>query len=522
MTKSPPRANDPDIRQRHVVIEPSLPVRTRLDCLFSFLANDTGSIPDWRGGSPPDPDTLLIETERVRSVFHHAPLTLVVTITNALLTVFVLEPLTEPRLLSTWMALIVAVSAGRWAVRQAFFRRWLEGAQSLPWALFSVGGSLATGALWGVGVIVLCPPVEMYQVFLAFVVGGMCAGATAANSAHLPTVLAFILPASLPLAGSFLAGGSRPQVVSAVMVVIFSSALSMVSVRAHRTFGERIRLQLTLQRQQRALSETNEQLLELMAERQKIEATLQQAQKMEAIGQLTGGIAHDFNNLLQVVIGNMELIRRLSDCDPRIIRSAAAATLAAERGARLTGSLLAFARRQTLRAEKLNVNTELTAFQPILLQALGGSVPCEFVYKADLPMCYVDLAHLQSAILNLVINARDAMPEGGQLSITTGVAMLSEDDLLQNPDANAGNFVTVSVRDSGTGMSEETMAKVFEPFFTTKETGKGSGLGLSQVFGFVRQSGGHIRLWSKPGAGTCVTIFLPAADQAIAAPAGPP
>ena len=372
-----------------------------------------------------------------------------------------------------------------------------------------------------VGAIVLCPPVEMYQVFLAFVVGGMCAGATAVNSAHLPTVLAFIFPASVPLAASFLAGGSRPQVVSAVMVVIFSSALSLVSVRAHRNFGERIRLQLTLQRQQRALSETNEQLLESIAERQKVEATLQQAQKMEAIGHLTGGIAHDFNNLLQVVIGSLGLIRRLSGSDPRIARSAAAAMLAAKQGARLTDSLLAFGRRQTLRAEKVNINTELAAFEPILRQALDAAVQFESICKADLPMCYVDLAHLQSAILNLVINARDAMPGGGRLSITTGVTMLSEDDLLQNPDATAGSFVTVAVRDSGTGMSEETMAKVFEPFFTTKEIGKGSGLGLSQVFGFVRQSSGHIRLWSKPEAGTCVTIFLPAADQASAAPAGP-
>lgn len=521
MSEPSPRADDAGVRRRRSVTDLSTTSRISRHRLLPVLSDYSASVREWWAGSPSDPDALLIATERLRSVFHQAPLTLLVTITNAFLTVFVLEPLVQSRLLSIWLVLIVIVSAGRWAVRQAFFR-WRENAPPFPWALLSVGGSLATGILWGGGAILLCPPVEMYQVFLAFVVGGMCAGATAANSAHLPTVLAFILPATLPLAGSFLAGGSRPQVVSAVMVVIFSSALSMVSVRAHRTFGERIRLHLTLQREQRALSDTNKRLLEAVAERQKVEATLHQAQKMEAIGQLTGGIAHDFNNLLQVVIGHIDRIQRLGGDDPRIVESAAAAILAAERGARLTGSLLAFARRQTLQAEEVSINTALASFQPILSQALGRGVLCNYVFGTNLPLCFVDPAHLQSAILNLVINARDAMPDGGRLAIATGVTTLSEDDLLQNPDAKAGRFVTLSVQDSGTGMTEETAANVFEPFFTTKESGKGSGLGLSQVFGFVRQSGGHIHLVSKPGSGTCVTLFLPVAAQTTAAPAAPP
>ena len=462
-----------------------------------------------------DPDIMLIDAERIRSVFQHAPLTLFVTVLNSVLTVVVLAPVADRGLLAIWTVLIVTVSAGRWAMRQVFLRHPAEGARPHLWAILSVVGSLTTGALWGVGATALSPTIEMYRLFLAFVVGGMCAGATTVNSAHFPTVLAFIVPASLPLAASFLAQGSTPELVSALMIVVFASALSLTSWRAHRAFGERVRLQLALRRQQHELSEANEQLRKEIAERQNVEATLQQAQKMEAIGHLTGGIAHDFNNLLHVVLGNMDLIRRLSGDGTRIFNCASAARLAAERGARLTSSLLAFARRQTLQAERVNLNTELTAFQPILLQALGGAIHFESVFMPDLPVCHIDPAHFHSSILNLVINARDAMSDGGRLSISTRVVMLEKEDLLENLDATPGRFVAVSVQDSGSGMSEEVLARVFEPFFTTKEIGKGSGLGLSQVFGFAHQSGGCVRLQSEQGAGTCATLLLPAAPDEV-------
>ena len=179
----------------------------------------------------------------------------------------------------------------------------------------------------------------------------------------------------------------------------------------------------------------------------------------------------------------------------------------------MTDSLLAFARRQSLRAEWVDLNVELKEFQPLLLQALGETIHFSIVGDPRLPLCRVDSTHFQSAILNLAINARDAMPDGGLFTITTGFTMLGKEDLLENPDANPGRFVTVSVQDTGSGMSDAVMAKVFEPFFTTKEIGKGSGLGLSQVFGFVRQSGGHVSLHSTPGTGTCVTICLPAPED---------
>jgi signal transduction histidine kinase len=455
-----------------------------------------------------DNDTSLIECERLRSVFEHAPVTLSVTVVNAILTAFVLAPVGDFTLLATWVAAIMVVSAVRWTGGRQFLRSRPEQVTGRGWVLFSACGSLVTGALWGLCATLMFPALESYQLFLALVIAGMCSGAVAVNAGHLPTVLAFILPASLPLAASFLSEGGTWRV-SALMIVIFAGALSRISLGAHRKFGERIRLRIELGREQHKLTEASNRLLEEVAQRRTVEATLHQAQKMEAIGHLTGGVAHDFNNLLQVMIGNMDLIQRLGADDPQIVKYAKAAEQAALRGSELTGSLLAFARRQTLAAKSVDISELLREFEPILLQTLGGMVRFELKLASPLPLCQADPAHFQSAVLNLVINARDAMPEGGVLSVITSVATLRQADLDGNPDASPGDFVGVSVRDTGFGMDPEVMTHVFEPFFTTKEAGKGSGLGLSQVYGFARQSGGHVRLLSAPSAGTEATLWLP-------------
>jgi signal transduction histidine kinase len=459
-----------------------------------------------------DPDKLLVETERIRSVFQQAPLVFPVTVINSVLTAVVLNPVVSHTLLWTWVAMIVAVSGTRWAIRQRCLRI-LDSKRYRLLAAISILGSLTTGILWGIGATVLFPPGETYQLFWAFVIAGMCAGTMSVNSAHMPTVMAFILPTSLPLAGRFVAQGSEPLLISALMTIVFAGALSLASLRTHRAFGERIHLQFALSRQGRALSDANDRLRAEVSERQKAEATLHQAQKMEAIGHLTGGIAHDFNNLLQVVIGNLTMIGRLADGHLRILDYIQAAEQAAQQGARLTGSLLAFARRQSLSVERVGLNALLQEFEPLLTQAIGDGITLGTSLMPGLPDCQVDPIHFQSAILNVVINARDAMPEGGYLSVATSVTTLDVEDLSANPDAKPGRFVSVSVRDDGVGMAADVLARVFEPFFTTKEVGKGSGLGLSQVFGFARQSGGHVHLDSQPGAGTCATIYLPVADE---------
>jgi len=453
-------------------------------------------------------DARLVEYERLRSVFEHAPVTLSVTVVNAILTAFVLAPLDGPGLPVAWVGSIVAVSAVRWIGGRSFLGLSPEAVARGRWATFSTLGSLTTGVLWGICATLMFPALESYQLFLALVIGGMCSGAVAVNAAHLHTVVAFVVPASLPLAASFFAEGAASRV-SALMIVLFASALSGISLAAHRKFGERIRLRIALGHEQRKLSETNQRLLQEIAQRRTAEATLHQAQKMEAIGHLTGGIAHDFNNLLQVMIGNMQMIRRLGADNHQIVKYAAAAEQAATRGSELTSSLLTFARRQTLEAKPVDINALLREFEPILLRTLGATVRFEMVLAADLPLCDADPAHFQSAVLNLAINAGDAMPEGGVLSVSTGVAELGPADLAGNPDAVPGRFVRLSVRDTGFGMSAEVMTRVFEPFFTTKAVGKGSGLGLSQIYGFARQSGGHVRLLSAPNAGTEATLWLP-------------
>ncbi|HEY1413689.1 MAG TPA: ATP-binding protein [Rhodopila sp.] len=456
----------------------------------------------------PDGDTFRIEYERLWSVFRHAPLTLSVTVLNAVLVATVLAPADGARLSAGWAAAIAAVSAVRWFGGRRFLRRRPEETSCRRWATFSVLGALTTGVLWGGGSAVLFPAAEWYQVFLSLVVGGMCAGAITVNAAHVPTAVAFILPAALPLAASFLAQGPAWRV-SALMVVIFAAALCMIGLSAHRTFGYRIRSQLALDRERQKLSAANVRLVEEAAQRRTAEATLFQVRKMEAIGHLTGGIAHDFNNLLQVIVGNTSLIQRLAQDNERILDYAQVAEQAAVRGADLIGSLLTFARRPSMDPVPVDINALLEEFEPLLSRTLGGTTRFEIVLAPDLPPCQTDPAQFQSAVLNLVINARDAMPSGGVLTVTTGLMRLGAADLAGNPEASPGRFVSVSVRDTGAGMTAAVMARVFEPFFTTKDVGKGSGLGLPQVYGFVRQAGGHIALVSTPNEGTEVTLWLP-------------
>ncbi len=246
------------------------------------------------------------------------------------------------------------------------------------------------------------------------------------------------------------------------------------------------------------------------------EEALRQAHKMEAVGRLTGGIAHDFNNLLMVVTSGLEMIRRRPEDHARVVKLADAGLEAAQRGARLTRQLLTFARRQSLRPETMNLNASLLDFEPLAHRAVGEAVAVSFVLHPALHPARVDPGEFEAAILNLVVNARDALPaQGGRLEVRTRNASLpvAPGSADTRPQAPAGHVV-VSVSDNGTGMDEATRAQAFEPFFTTKEFGKGSGLGLSQVYGFARGAGGMVEIASAPGRGTTVEIWLPRAGEA--------
>ena len=245
-------------------------------------------------------------------------------------------------------------------------------------------------------------------------------------------------------------------------------------------------------------------------ELQRVRAELAQSQKMEAVGQLTGGIAHDFNNLLTVVLGNIELAEADAERDEDYLqRRLGGMRRAAERGAALTERLLAFSRRQALCPENTNVNHLLNGTYDLLRTTLGEQIAIVRMLDDGLWRAFVDASQLENAVVNLAINARDAMPSGGTLTIETSNAYLDEDYAAVHSEIKPGHYVMVGVSDTGTGMSAETAARAFEPFFTTKPIGEGTGLGLSQVYGFVGQSNGHVRIYTELGAGTSVKIYLP-------------
>ena len=251
------------------------------------------------------------------------------------------------------------------------------------------------------------------------------------------------------------------------------------------------------------------------------EQRLREGQRLEAIGQLTGGVAHDFNNLLTVILGNAETLQdRLRD-DPARAELAGMIGEAAHRAAELTRQLLAFARKQALEPTTVDVNRRLAELEPLLRRSLGEHVQIELSRGGGLWHALVDPTQLDNAVLNLCLNARDAMPQGGRLTIETANAVLDADYATANPEVHPGQYVMVAVSDTGSGISAEHLGRVFEPFFTTKEKGKGTGLGLSMVYGFVKQSGGHIKVYSEPGEGATVRLYLPRVVGAAPAAASP-
>src|SRR3954447_7590848 len=246
---------------------------------------------------------------------------------------------------------------------------------------------------------------------------------------------------------------------------------------------------------------------------------LSQSQKMEAMGQLTGGVAHDFNNLLTVILGNAEYLAERLAANKELHRIADSIATAAERGSDLTRSLLAFARKQPLMPQEIDIGQKILGVEQLLRRTLGEHIECEFLLDRDLWPASVDPGQLTSALLNLVLNARDAMPDGGKLTVEVRNVSLGEADIDVNGETRPGDYVMVAVTDTGCGMSAEVAGRAFEPFFTTKEVGKGTGLGLSMVYGFAQQSGGSMQIRSEPGHGTAVRLFFPrvATPQASAA-----
>jgi signal transduction histidine kinase len=451
-----------------------------------------------------------VNAEQVATIFRQMPIALAVNLVNAALVSSVLTPIASRPLPPLWFGAVVLVTFARWLL-WCRYRSGRSSADAHRWAALSAYGSLFAGVCWGVGCAVLwsfIPAAD--QALPVIVLCGMCAGAIVTNVSHLPTLLAFVLAATLPMAIRFVAESSPTGHVLGAMTVVFAAALAIGGRRLNRIFDKAMRLQLEL-------NEANLRLRAEMAEHRTTEAALRQAQKFEAVGHLTGGIAHDFNNLLTVVIGNLLLAKSHAAGNPALERLIDGAMQAAERGVALIQRLLGFARRQRLDPRSIDLRRLVAGIEPLLRQTLGQAINLSIVANADLAPAQIDANQLELAILNLAINARDAMADGGSLQIEL---QNRKTDAASPPELRPGEYAVISLADSGTGMDEATLARAFDPFFTTKGQGAGSGLGLPMVQGFVAQSGGAVQLRSQLGAGTTVELWLPQADEPPAAPKG--
>lgn len=300
--------------------------------------------------------------------------------------------------------------------------------------------------------------------------------------------------------GTIAAAASRADFPTAVERLLLAAAANQAAIAIERRQTAEALQQLNNTLEQRVAAEISGRLT--------LEEAFRQAQKMEAMGQLTAGIAHDFNNLLTAIWGSLEMLERqvTSKSGLRLLQTA---IRTAHRGAELTGKLLAFSRKQHLVPEPVDLNGLVTAIRDMLDRAIGPAVTIETALAPDLWQAMVDPSQIELAILNLAINSRDAMPEGGQAIIATRNVPIPPG--AGSPDLAVGDYVGISVADTGTGIAPDLLGKVLEPFFTTKDVGKGSGLGLSMVYGMVKQSGGSLRIDSKPGSGTLVELLLPRA-----------
>jgi signal transduction histidine kinase len=458
-----------------------------------------------------------ISAAQIAALYRHMPMVLAVNVINSTLVALVLASYMEQTRWWIFFGLVVSLTGVRAAGWLWYSRNRKRVQPKIKWTIFAAVGSGLSGLLWGAGSTLLLPDNIVEQTFFAFVIGGMCAGALVSLAYYLPAFIAYVYFSALPLAASFLLDGRTVYVAMGCMALVFVAAVTFAAHHFNRAFVGGVRLNLVLGQQTEQLTTRTEALIAAnsrleaeISQRKMAEDQLHQAQKLEALGQLTGGLAHDFNNLLTAVIGNLELARRRSGSDPQTVNLLQAALSAAERGATLVRDLLAFARRQPLEPKQVDVPAVVDDAVKLLKQTIGPEIRLLTRAEPGLRPAWVDRNQLELAILNLALNARDAMPTGGRLQICC------ENRRVETGNAPShlatGDFVVVTVSDTGTGMSEATLAHAFEPFFTTKEPGHGSGLGLSMVQGFAAQSGGAVQIVSSPGEGAQVTLWLPCAE----------
>src|SRR5712672_2647652 len=451
-----------------------------------------------------------IYAAQIRALYQHTPMVLAVNVANSALVAVVLGTYLEQTRWWIFFGLVITLTGLR-AIGWICYRHDRQPYETTAkWAIFATAGSSLSGLLWGLGSTSLLSDNILEQTFLVFVIGGMSAGALVSLAYHLPTYISYVFSAVLPLSSIFILDGRTVHVTMGVMLVVFVAALTFAAHHFNSAFVRGLRLNLDLSERTEELSALNARLEGEITQRKVAENQLHQAQKMEALGQLTGGIAHDFNNLLTAVIGNLELAQKRTGSDPHTAGLLGAALSASERGATLIKDLLTFARRQSLHPRAVDVSAVVDDAEKILKKTINPDIRLLIRAEPCVRPAWVDSNQLELAILNLALNARDAMARGGRLQIACENRRAESGN--SPPDLTTGEYVIVSVSDTGTGMSEMTLAHAFEPFFTTKEPGRGSGLGLSMVQGFAVQSGGAVQIVSSLGEGTNVTLWLPHAE----------
>jgi signal transduction histidine kinase len=471
----------------------------------------------WLALAAPEPgNAARLLAARIESIFERLTAIALVNVLNAGLITFVLCRHGVRADAIIWLVLVASLGLSRVLAYRHYQRDGAKVEHTRHWTRVAVLGSLFSGVLWGGGAMILFSPNPTDQWLWSLAIGGMCAGATSLHAAHLPTALSFSIPACLPLLTRLSLQGTDQDLAAAALIIAFIVVTTFTATRFSAQFGETFLLQLTLEQQTSELDETNRRLRREMEEHRRTSESLHQSQKMEALGSLTGGIAHDFNNLLAVILGNLDLIHRRSK-DARVTPLAKSAMEAVESGAALISSLLSFARKQSLRPQPADINALIRDFHPLLLHAAGNAVKFEIDCAEQDAPALIDMAQLQAALLNLVINARDAISEDGRISISTSHIAIEEAEAFEAA-VTPGDFIRIEVADNGSGMSSTVASKAFEPFFTTKDVGKGSGLGLSQIYGFALQSGGFARIDSAPDAGTRVSLFIPRMARAKTSP----
>jgi len=402
-------------------------------------------------------------------------------------------------------------------------RKWYEATQSLrehAWLGYAFALLTSIGAMYVrvllSGVLEGFPFITFFAaiVLTAFVFGWRAGALAGMLGAFLSGY--FLLPPDWSLAGHGLSNwiGMSFYVVLVAVILLLTAAM-------HRGFAEyaqddRLRQQLNdlleirVAERTAELEAANQRLRDEAESRAAAEALVRQMQKMEVVGQLTGGLAHDFNNMLAIVVGSLDMAKKYFQRDPaKASRAIDHAVEGATRAAELTARLLAFSRQQPLAPRPVDANKLVSGMSELLTRTLGGNVRMETVLAGGLWRMFADPPQLESAILNLCVNGRDAMPEGGKITLETMNAHLDDVYAATNAEVRPGQYVAIAVSDMGTGMTAEVLSRAFDPFFTTKKPGQGTGLGLSQVYGFAKQSGGHVKIYSEVGQGTTVKLYLP-------------